>query len=262
MEKYDLAVIGGGFAGVGAALSAARGGARVIIVEKSNCFGGAATGALVNPFMPYSTKIDGEWIALSRGIFKEICDRLSVRGAFRDDVRFGDSFLEEELKFILNCMLEEAGITVLFHAQLFGAEKSGERVESVSVAARGSVLKIYADYFIDATGNAQLAYLCGCPTTLGREGDNLCQPMTLCFRLGNVDVDNFFASKERLATAHAKSLANGELMNPRENILVFKTPIPNVLHFNTTRVVRKNPTSPTEVTEAEMLARRDRKSVV
>ncbi len=256
MEKYDLAVIGGGFAGVAAALSAARGGARVIIVEKSNCFGGAATGALVNPFMPYSTKIDGEWVSLSRGIFKEICDRLRARGAFRNDVRYGDSFLEEELKFILNCMLCEAGVSILFHAQLFSAKKSDERVESVSVAARGATVEICAEYFIDASGDAQLSYLCGCPTILGREGDNLCQPMTLCFRLGNVDTDKFFASRERLAAAHARSLANGELINPRENILVFKTPIPNVLHFNTTRVVKKNPTSPTEVTEAEILARR------
>ena len=80
--------------------------------------------------------------------------------------------------------------------------------------------------------------------------------MTLCFRLGNVDVERFNASRERLNEAHRKSLEAGELLNPRENILVFPTPVKNVLHFNTTRVVRKNPTSPEEVTEAEILARR------
>ena len=51
MKKYDLAVIGGGFAGVAAALAAARAGAKVLIVEKSNCLGGAAVNCLVNPFM-------------------------------------------------------------------------------------------------------------------------------------------------------------------------------------------------------------------
>ena len=56
--------------------------------------------------------------------------------------------------------------------------------------------------------------------------------------------------------AHRRSLEAGELTNPRENILVFRSPIKNVLHFNTTRVVRKNPTSPWEVTEAEILARK------
>ena len=50
-------------------------------------------------------------------------------------------------------------------------------------------------------------------------------------------------------------------MNPRENILVFKTPINNVLHFNTTRVVKKDPTSPEEVTEAEILARKQVKEI-
>ena len=96
---------------------------------------------------------------------------------------------------------------------------------------------IEANYFIDATGDANLISMTGFPFRVGREGDNLCQPMTLCFRVGNVDVDKFYASRERLKIAHAQSLAAGELTNPRENILVFKTPIHNVLHFNTTRVV-------------------------
>ena len=116
-------------------------------------------------------------------------------------------------------------------------------------------MRIEADYFIDATGDAQLAYLADCPTTLGREPDHLCQPMTLCFRVGNVDRDRFFASRPRWSQVHAEKLEAGQLINPRENILVFHTPIPNVLHFNTTRVVKKNPTCPEDVTEAEVLAR-------
>jgi hypothetical protein len=79
--------------------------------------------------------------------------------------------------------------------------------------------------------------------------------MTLCFRLGNVDVERFFESRERLNEIHKQALNNGELINPRENILVFKTPIPNVLHFNTTRVIKLDPTSPEEVTKAELIAR-------
>ena len=251
MKKYDLAVIGGGFAGVAAALAAARGGAKVLIVEKSNCLGGAAVNCLVNPFMPYWTKIDGKRVDLSTGIFKEIHDRLEERNAMKKE-----SFLEEELKYILNEMVIEANIDLLFHAYIFWANTCADRVASVTVATKSGEMQIEADYFIDATGDAQLAYLAGCPTVLGREPDHLCQPMTLCFRVGNVDVDKFYASRERLKISHAQSLAAGELINPRENILVFRTPIHNVLHFNTTRVVRKNPTSPEEVTEAEVLARK------
>ena len=60
MRKYDLAIIGGGFAGVGAAIAAAREGANVLLVEKGNCLGGAATNCLVIPFMPYWTEKEGE----------------------------------------------------------------------------------------------------------------------------------------------------------------------------------------------------------
>ena len=251
MKKYDLAVIGGGFAGVAAALAAARAGVKVLIVEKSNCLGGAAVNCLVNPFMPYWTEVDGRRVDFSAGIFREIHDRLEERNAMRKE-----SFLEEELKYILNEMIAEANIDLLFHAYIFKVEKCDEHIASVMVATKGGEMQIEANYFIDATGDAQLAYLAGCPTVLGRESDHLCQPMTLCFRIGNVDVEKFYASRERLKIAHAQSLASGELINPRENILVFKTPIHNVLHFNTTRVVRKNPTSPEEVTEAEVLARK------
>ncbi|MBE6691353.1 MAG: FAD-dependent oxidoreductase [Ruminococcaceae bacterium] len=251
MKRYHLVVIGGGFSGVAAALAAARAGADVLIVEKSNCLGGAAVNCLVNPFMPYWTEMDGKRVDLSAGIFKEIYERLAARHATS-----GKSFLEEELKYILNEMAIEAHIDLLFHAYIFKANKCSDRVMAVTVATKSGEMQIEADYFIDATGDAQLAYLAECPTVLGREPDHLCQPMTLCFRVGNVDVEKFYASRDRLKAAHMKSLAAGELINPRENILVFKTPVYNVLHFNTTRVVKKNPVSPEEVTEAEVIARR------
>jgi len=254
MKKYDVAVIGGGFAGAAAAIAAARGGAKVIVIDKSNCLGGAAVNCLVNPFMKYWTMIDGERFYLSRGIFSEILDLLAKYKASTDERR--DGFSEETLKRILMDLAEKENVDFLFHAYIFKANMTGEKIDSVSVATIGGELKIEADYFIDATGDAQLAYLAGCPTTLGREPDHLCQPMTLCFRVANVDVDRFFASKEKLNEEYAKHLAEGKLINPRENILVFKTPHKNVLHFNTTRVVKKNPTSAIEVTEAEILARK------
>ena len=251
MKKYDLIVIGGGFAGVGAALAAARDGAKTLIVDKSNCFGGAATGCLVNPFMPFSTNIDGVRTPLSRGIFLEIRKALKDRGA-----RLREHFAEEELKIILNEMLEEAGVDILFHAYLCGVENRDGVIRSASFATKSGIVKLEADYFIDATGDAQAVFLAGGETILGRESDNLCQPMTLCFRVGNVDVEKFMDSKASLMEAHAEALSRGELINPRENILVFRTNIPNVLHFNTTRVVKLNPVDPSDVTKAELIARK------
>lgn len=251
MEKYDVAVIGGGFAGVAAALAAAREGSRVILIEKGNSLGGAAVNCLVNPFMPCSTKINGVRTELAAGLFKEIYDRITTctRGMER-------SYLEEDLKFVLNEMVEAANIQLLFHAYLCGVDVQDGQIRSVSVATRSGVITVEADYFIDATGDAQVAYLAGCPTVLGREPDHLCQPMTLCFKLGNVDVERFYAGREKLKIAHQQALEAGELINPRENILVFKTPVPNVLHFNTTRVVKLDPTDPADITKAEVIARK------
>ncbi len=251
MKKYDVAVIGGGFAGAAAALAAARGGASVILAEKSNCLGGAAVNCLVNPFMPYSTKIDGEMVKLSAGIFKEITDRLAA-----EEANEGYCFSEERLKYILNEMMLEAGVRLLFHAKLASVEVRDGHIFSAVLVAKCGDVKIEADYFIDCTGDAQLAFLAGCPTVLGRPTDSLCQPMTLCFRVGNVDVEKFFSSRARLQELWKAAQAEGKIVNPRENILVFTTPTDNILHFNTTRVVKKNPTDPFDVTDAEIIARR------
>ena len=251
MMKYDVAVIGGGFAGVAAALAAAREGCRVMLIEKGNALGGAAVNALVCPFMPYSTKINGVMTPLSAGLFQTICQMLNARGGMKKHY-----FLEEELKFLLNEMLEESNVELLFHAYICGADCSNEKINSISVATKSGIITIEADYYIDATGDAQMAYLAGCPTVLGRETDHLCQPMTLCFRLGNVDVERFLANRDKLESAYKKSQENGEIINPRENLLLFRTPIPNVLHFNTTRIVKLDPTNPQEVTKAEILARK------
>ncbi|MBQ1222785.1 MAG: FAD-dependent oxidoreductase, partial [Oscillospiraceae bacterium] len=91
MKKYDVAVVGGGFAGFSAALAAAREGARVIIIEKSNCLGGAAVNCLVNPFMPNRTRLNGEETELSAGIFAMLRRKLEENNAMRED-----TFLEEE----------------------------------------------------------------------------------------------------------------------------------------------------------------------
>ena len=251
MKKYDVAVIGGGFSGVAAALAAAREGASVLLVEKGNCLGGAAAHCLVNPFMYYSTKIDGVRRDLAAGLFTTIHNKMQERDCMK-----GESFMEEEVKLLFNDMVLEAGVDLLFHAYLCGVTKKDGKIQSVSVATKKGVMEIQADYFIDATGDAQVSYLADCPTVLGREPDHLCQPMTLCFRLGNVDVKKFFASKPRLDAAHKQALEAGELLNPRENLLIFTMPVPNVLHFNTTRVVKMDPTDPVDVTRAEILARK------
>lgn len=251
MKSYDLIVAGGGFAGVAAAVAAARGGAKVLLFDKGNALGGAAVNCLVNPFMRYWTKINDARVDLSAGIFREIHEILVARGAMRHE-----EFLEEELKVVLDDLVSAADVDLLYHATLCRAERAGGKIASVTVATRSGELTLSAPYFIDATGDALLTALAGFPTVLGREPDHLCQPMTLCFRVGNVDVAAFDASRDAMQAAYRAEQAAGRLTNPREDVLVFHTPIPNVLHFNTTRVVKKDPTDPFDYTAAERIARR------
>lgn len=259
MKKYNLIVAGGGLTGVAAAVSAAREGASVLLVEVGGSFGGALNTNLVYPFMRYWTDPEGqERKFLSAGIFTEMVDRANAQWG-------GDSpvdFSPEDFKIILDDMAKEAGVDVLFHAQLFAVKTEGRRVRSVSVATKGGALELEADFFMDATGDGDLMAFAGCDMQLGREEDGLCQPMTTCFRVINVErnIQNFECKKsltKRLNDAWKAGKENGTITNPREDILWFRGPGlgAGVAHFNTTRVVRLDPTDPLAVSKAEMEAR-------
>ncbi len=249
-KQYDVIVVGGGFAGVCAAIASAESGAKTLLVDKSNALGGAAHNCLVNPFMPTHTKINGETTELSLGVFQKVRDELTKRSALK-----GITFAEEDLKYVLQKMVQNAGVDLLYHAYLHKVNRVGDKIESLEFSTIGGPVDLRAPYYIDATGDAQLAYLASCPTRLGREKDSLCQPMTLCFRVGGVDVEEFFKDRLRLIELYKQYKIEGKIKNPREDILVFRMTYDGVLHFNTTRVVKKNPTNAFDVTEAEIEAR-------
>lgn len=255
--NYDVVVLGGGFSGCAAALSSARQGLKTLLLEASGFLGGAASNCLIFPLMPYFTSVKDEngkpqKHYLSRGIISEIVTDLQKSG----DINGDTGFLDEAVKLLLDRKMTEAGVQVLFHATLCDTEKNGNHINSVSVATKAGVLKFFGKVFVDCTGDADLCVMSGVPTVLGREPDHLCQPMTLCFRVANVDKKAFFANREEMNRLHKEWLEAGRFTNPREDILVFDYPIDGMLHFNTTRVVKHNPVDPFDVTRAEMEARR------
>lgn len=251
-KKWDLIVVGGGMTGVAAAVAARRKGLDVLILEKAGFLGGAAGTCLINPFMPYSTQVDGEKFLLSRGFFTELRQIMKEVGGYKGEGN--ENIHEEYLKVALDRLVTREGIQPLYHAFLAGVEKDGETITSVKCATKAGVLTFKARYFIDSTGDADLAMQAGCPFHLGRE-DGLCQPMTLCFRIGNVDIEQFNANRQYMQEMYKKFQAEGKIKNPRENVLVFFTLVDGVLHFNTTRVVKHDPTDPLDVTKAEIIAR-------
>lgn len=253
--KYDLIVAGGGLSGVAAAVSAAREGLKVLLTEKSGCLGGAISNCLIYPFMPYWTRTDKDnknKQYLSQGIFKEM--------KIRHDKYVSDckdhEFNSEYLKIVLDDMTTEAGVDVLFHGVVYDVKITDRQITSVDITAKSQHITAEADFFIDATGDGDLFYLAGCDFQLGRESDGFCQPMTTCFRMSGVDLDLFTEDRPRLQELYKEKQAKGEITNSRENILVFFGVGEDVLHFNTTRVIKLDPTNPFDVSRAEVIARR------
>ena len=99
MKKYDVIVVGGGMAGVGAAFSAAKLGKKVLLVEKYGCLGGAACHNLVNPFMKYWRVVNDERENLNAGVFAEVINGLQEKNALKQN---GMLFHEEYLKIVLD----------------------------------------------------------------------------------------------------------------------------------------------------------------
>ena len=255
MKKYDLIVVGGGFAGVSAAVSAARLGISVLLIEKSGALGGAMSNNLVYPFMKTYTRDPEtqEKIPLSAGIYAEFLSRQKAYCGSDTPAKFSGP---EYYKFIMDDMVSEAGVEVLFHTAVFGAFTDHTQIKGVRAASGGVTMEIQADYFIDATGDGNLFALLGCDCQVGRTADGYCQPMTTCFRMSGVDVEQFRVERDMLAAKYTELQAAGEIKNPRENILVFFGIGDGIVHFNTTRVTKHNPTDPFEISRAEILARR------
>lgn len=253
MKQYDLIVVGGGLSGVAAAISGARNGVKTLLVERCGWLGGAMSNSLVFPFMPWWTTMpDGTTKDLSDGIFTEILQRVNQY----DNPQKRIAFDPEYFKLILDEMVQEAGVDLLFHANLCEVKKEQREIKSLIFAVKGGFLELSADYYIDATGDGDLFTFAGCDYQLGRPEDNLCQPMTTCFRLYNVDVELFRKEKPEMQKLYKAYQAQGKISNPRENLLIMDYFGPGVVHFNSTRVTHRNPTDPFDLSEAETIARK------
>lgn len=205
--KFDVVVIGGGFSGVAAAISAVRQGLKVMIAEKSNCFGGASVNCLVNPFMQFKS----EDKLMSGGIFSEILEELKKLKGYDGHLTFD----EEKLKLALNRMIIKENVFPLFHAVLVDAKTDGNKISSVTLAFKTQKIEVESKYFIDCTGDGNLAVMAGCDYTIGRKNDGLCQPMTLCFRVGGVDKNLFWSEFGEINKRYKQAKAEGKITNPR-----------------------------------------------
>lgn len=179
---FDVIVAGGGPAGVIAAIAAARGGARTLLIERYGFVGGMATSALVTPISEFRV---GSRQHIG-GIPLELMERAAQLGGAELDRDSGNWPVNDEIfKLAAQRMLLESGVTLLLHSWFADAVSEGSRVTHVIVQNKSGRVAYGCEAVVDCTGDADVVRAVGLPTTKG----DVLQPATLWFQLGGVDTD-------------------------------------------------------------------------
>ncbi len=190
---YDVVVCGGGAAGIGAAIGAAKAGARVCLVEKYGFLGGAATNSQVYAYCGLFQQ-GAEPVAAVSGVGQEVIDELKVHGlpgdAFRSETTGNWIVLldGEVLKFALDSLARRHGVDVKLHTRVASVARTADRLEAVTLAGMGGRTRIAAEAFVDASGDANLAMLAGVPFRVG-DGEGKLQALTMPIRIGGITND-------------------------------------------------------------------------
>ena len=193
-QEVDILVVGGGPAGIGAAVSAARSGKKVMLLEKRGFLGGNITGSYVetcNHFL-HGTNFESD------GVYREIEDKYKERFGKSHDIRPNSPhrFSSEYLKIFLDDFMRNEGVEVKFHSFVNDVIIEDNKIECVIIQSKQGPLAIKAKVIIDSTGDGDVAFSSGIPYEQGRDTDGLCQPGTVNFRLAGLDVEKLIDGDE------------------------------------------------------------------
>ncbi|MDQ3722386.1 MAG: FAD-dependent oxidoreductase [Actinomycetota bacterium] len=283
--RPDVVVVGGGPAGIGAAVGAAHAGANVLLVERYGFLGGNATVALVMPLMSWHNEVrgarargDDEPLRLLptdhgpgepvvAGALLELMERLLHRGgaiAPSEETGYTVPIDPEAYKSAALELLDAAGVHYLLHAFASGVIGEPRRPKGVVLETKSGPIVIQASVIVDATGDGDVAAAAGADYEVGRD-DGLVQPMTLMFRIIDFQRERFagyvrehpdqWRGVSGLWELIEQARAAGELDLPREEMLFFATPHEREVSVNSTRVSGALGTDVFDLTRAEHLAR-------
>ncbi|HEX6268531.1 MAG TPA: FAD-dependent oxidoreductase [Burkholderiales bacterium] len=283
--ETDVLVVGGGPAGLGAAVAAADAGARVVLAERYGFLGGNATAALVMPLMSFHTQTPraehkgattllptdhGPGHAVVHGVLQRLLERLvAAGGAIRPSLATGYvvPFDPEWFKLIALELLDEAGVEFLFHAFASGVLPGNQ---GVIFETKSGPVVIHAKVIVDCTGDGDVAVQAGAPCETGR-ADGLVQPMTLMFRVNEFRRAAFEAyvreNPKEWRGVHGlwalvrRATEAGELDLPREDMLFFATPHDTEVSVNSTRVTRVLGADVWDLSYAEWCSRRQMRQI-
>ncbi|TDA32925.1 MAG: FAD-dependent oxidoreductase [Hadesarchaea archaeon] len=218
MERRDVVVLGGGPAGVSAALAAKRLGASVLLVERYGFLGGTATSGLYGSLCGFYTS-GPEQVQVIKGIAWEMVELLSSREAVMGPVRAGAMVVllydPPTLRLVLDEMVLKEGVELLLHSTVVGVKREGSRIASVKVCTKSGPLELEGKVYVDATGDADVCYLSKVPV----EKAETLQAGSMMFRVSNVRMEEVIPLllSGELRERVKEAMASGEYDLPRED---------------------------------------------
>ena len=191
-NQYQVAVGGAGAAGLCAAISAARNGAKTILVDYNGFLGGLST------MMPWLGFHDREYRLVVKGLGLEMVRRLQSEGAaseFCYDPKCGSAVgIDNSVwKCLAVEMVQEAGVNLLMQTQVVGTIRHGDRIGGIIIENKSGRSEITADHVIDCSGDGDVAARGGVAFQKGRESDGCVQTPSLACRFGGIDHGAFLA---------------------------------------------------------------------
>ena len=259
--EYDVIVAGGGPAGIAAAVSAARAGARTALIERYGILGGMLTSGHVQPILGY---------AQGRTMYDEIVELLTEghedapKMVTRNGREIG--FDLEEAKYRLLKLCVDNGVYVYLQTAVADVLKEGNRVTGVKICTPMGLRNLKATVVVDSTGDGFVAALAGAPFEMGRDSDGKCQPVTLEFTVDNVDESIGITAwggsdpvtlpdGTRYSDACKAANARGELPENVTIVRLHRTANPGERNVNATQVNGRNSLTVEGIVESELLLR-------
>ena len=260
-DNYDVIVAGGGPAGIAAAVSAARLGARTALVERYGILGGMLTSGHVQPILGHAegkTMYDEIVALLQEGH----TDVPSI--ATRNGREVGIDLEEAKHRLLKLCV--ENGVFVYLQTPVADVIMDGNRITGVVVLTPKGLEELHASVVVDATGDGFAAMRAGAPFEIGRASDGKCQPATLEFTVENVDNSHHFfcyggsdpvtlPDGRRYSEVCKEACAHGELPENVSIVRIHHTLQPDERNINATQANGFDTLTPQGNTAAEYLLR-------
>jgi hypothetical protein len=241
--EYEVVVLGGGPAGIAAALSAGRSGRSTILIERYGFMGGAGTAAGLSTFCGLHAAVHGQHEQVVHGIADDILDRLAAMDGLNpphlsvQNRIMAQAYDISAYKIAADELVAQAKVRILYHAFGVGAVLDGDRIDAVLVETKSGRFAIRGRIFIDASGDGDLAAWAKVPFEIGDGAGNMLYPSTM-FRINGVDPEKAGRAWELVPTLMEEAEKKGRRF-PRKKPIVRPQRNPIEWRANLTQI--KNP---------------------